>query len=66
MGTVESTAPPMPANRIRNFALFFKNYMSVSSLVVASLPIPATALNLIPVYNSQRELLSVYASLFAS
>jgi len=33
---------------------------------VASLPIPATALNLIPVYNSQRELLSVYASLFAS
>jgi hypothetical protein len=35
--------------RIRNFARFFKNYMSVSSLVVAALPIPIGQLDLLPV-----------------
>jgi hypothetical protein len=50
--------------RVKTFARFFKNYMSVSSLVVAALPIPVTAFKLIPTYTAQTSLLSVYTSLF--
>jgi len=55
---------PTEAKRVKTFATFFKSYMSVSSLVVASLPIPATSLHLIPTFGAQTKLLSVYTSLF--
>lgn len=50
--------------RIRRFLIFFKGYMSLSTLVVAALPVPVTMLQLIPTYAAQRNLLSVYTSLF--
>lgn len=56
--------PPIDPKRVRAFATFFKGYMSVSSLVVASLPVPVTSLGLIPTFSAQTKLLSVYASLF--
>jgi hypothetical protein len=58
--------PDLPNNpeRVRAFARFFKNYMSISSLVVASLPIPVTAMKLIPTYKGQTTILSVYTPLF--
>ena len=54
---------PEPS-RVRQFLTFFKNYMSLSSLVVAALPIPVTMLGFIPTYAAQTKLLSVYTSLF--
>ncbi len=50
--------------RVRRFLTFFKGYMSLSSLVVAALPIPVTMLDFIPTYAAQTKLLSVYTSLF--
>jgi hypothetical protein len=50
--------------RLRNFALFFKNYMSVSALVTAALPIPITSLKLIPTFEAHRGIFSVYTTLF--
>jgi hypothetical protein len=50
--------------RIRVFAAFFKSYMSVSTIVAASIPIPVTSLKLIPIYTQQKSFLTVYASLF--
>jgi hypothetical protein len=38
--------------------------MSISSLVVASLPIPVTAFKLIPTYAAHTKILSVYTPLF--
>jgi hypothetical protein len=59
-----SDQTPIDPKRVRAFAAFFKRYMSVSSLVVASLPIPVTSFNLIPTFSAQTKLLSVYTSLF--
>jgi len=59
----EGTAAKAP--RIRGFANFFKSYMSVSTIVAASIPIPVASLKLIPVYSQQRGFLTVYASLFS-
>ncbi len=50
--------------RIAAFANFFKSYMSVASIVAASVPIPVAALKLIPTYAQQRGYLTVYTSLF--
>jgi hypothetical protein len=50
--------------RIAVFANFFKSYMSVSTIVAASIPIPVASLKLIPSYAQQRGYLTVYASLF--
>lgn len=50
--------------RVRQFLTFFKNYMSLSTLVVAALPIPVTMLEFIPTYAALTKLLSVYTSLF--
>lgn len=50
--------------RIEGFAQFFKRYISVSSVVTASLPIPIAAAKLIPVYDVQQKFLGTYASLF--
>jgi hypothetical protein len=55
---------PTDPVRIRAFALFFKRYMSVSTIVVAALPIPVTSLGLIPTFSAQSKLLSVYTPLF--
>jgi len=56
-------AGPQPT-RIIEFANFFKRYMSISSLIVAALPVPVTALGLIPVYSAQKGFLGTYTSLF--
>lgn len=50
--------------RVRNFALFFKRYMSISTIVVAALPIPVTSFGLIPTYSARTKLLSIYTPLF--
>ena len=60
--TLESS--PTQATRVRKFVGFFKNYMSVSSVVVAALPIPVTSLHFIKTYSAQTKMLSVYTSLF--
>jgi hypothetical protein len=61
---IPSTAEPVDPTRVRAFAIFFKRYMSVSTIVVAALPIPVTSIGLIPTFQAQTKLLSVYASLF--
>jgi hypothetical protein len=63
MSNIEPEPPKRP-ERVRAFARFFKNYMSISALVVASLPIPVTALKLIPTFKGQTGILSVYTPLF--
>ena len=50
--------------RIKVFANFFKSYMSVSTVVVAAIPIPVSAWKLIPLYAQQKQFLMVYSSLF--
>ena len=55
---------PIDPKRVKAFAVFFKRYMSVSTLVVASLPIPVTALGAIPTFKAHTKLLSVYTPLF--
>lgn len=55
---------PTEPKRVRSFALFFKNYMSISTLVVAALPVPVTSLGFIPTFAAQTKLFSVYTSLF--
>src|SRR5260370_26785690 len=49
---------------MRGFATYFKDYMGISSLVTAALPIPVTAAKLIPTYSAQAKFLSLYTSLF--
>ncbi len=60
----DSTGAAIEPRRVRNFAEFFKRYMSLSSVVTASLPIPFTAFQLIPTYAGQTRFLSTYTSLF--
>lgn len=50
--------------RLKGFARFFKNYMSVSAIVTAALPIPITSFGMIPTYRAQTHIFSVYTSLF--
>lgn len=57
-------AGPGKTMRIAVFANFFKGYMSVSTIVAASIPIPIATWKLIPIYSQQRGYLTVYASLF--
>ena len=59
----KQTVPPKPM-RLAVFANFFKGYMSVSTIVAASIPIPVASWKLIPIYAQQRGFLTVYASLF--
>src|SRR5215216_1911659 len=63
MSTTERNEPISP-KRVISFAKFFKNYMSVSTIVTAALPIPVTSFHLIPTFHAQTKLLSVYTSLF--
>lgn len=62
MRETAAAAQPEP-RRVKAFVQFFKQYMSVSSVIAASLPIPVTALQFIPTYAAQTKFLSVYASL---
>ena len=55
---------PTTPDRVRAFAIFFKNYMSVSALVVAALPIPVTYFQLIPTPAEHTKVLSVLTPLF--
>jgi hypothetical protein len=57
-------SPPINPQRVETFARFFKNYMSVSAIVAAALPIPVTSFHLIPTYSAHTSLLSVYTTLF--
>ena len=57
-------AAAIQPTRVRSFAIFFKNYMSVSSLVTAALPIPVTAFGLIPTFAAHTRFLATYTSLF--
>src|SRR5690348_8033924 len=57
------TLPSDPA-RVRAFASFFKNYMSVSTVVAASLPLPISYWKLIPIYEGHRSILMTYTPLF--
>ena len=56
-------AVPREPRRIQAFARFFKQYMSVSTVIAASLPIPVTALQFVPTYAAHTKFLSVYTSL---
>ena len=58
------TATSANTTRLAGFANFFKGYMSVSTIVAASIPIPVASWKLIPIYSQQRGFLTVYASLF--
>jgi len=55
---------PQDPKRLKAFATFFKNYMSVWALIIAALPVPLSALKLIPVYSDQRGILSTFTTLF--
>jgi len=57
-------AEPSEARRVKAFASFFKNYMSVAAVVTAALPLPVVALRAIPMYKAHRALLATYTSLF--
>ena len=61
---MSETDPKLEPTRVREFAHFFKRYMSISAVVAAALPIPVTSFGLIPVYSSQKPYLSTYTSLF--
>jgi hypothetical protein len=59
-----SLGGPSEPTRVKTFANFFKNYMSISAVVAAALPIPVTSFHLIPTYHAQTSLLATYTSLF--
>src|SRR6266446_3263998 len=63
MADIDETLPSDP-KRVRAFASFFKNYMSVSSIVVAALPIPVTAFGALPMFADYKSSLSTFTSLF--
>lgn len=63
MSKVEERSPTTPRH-LKTFVTFFKRYMSAYALVTAALPVPAAAFQLIPTFQAQTELLSVYTSLF--
>ena len=65
MGTRDELTAQRAEARVRSFASFFKNYMGLSSIIVAALPIPVTRFDLIPIASAdQKGYLSVYTSLF--
>jgi hypothetical protein len=63
MSKVAKGSPTTPKH-LKAFVTFFKRYMSTYALVTAALPIPAAAFQLIPTFQAQTKLLSVYTSLF--
>ena len=63
MSTLAKAEAQGKKTRLAVFANFFKSYMSVSTIVAASIPIPIGSWKLIPIYTHQRGFLTVYASL---
>lgn len=63
MKTLANAEAQGKRTRLAVFANFFKSYMSVSTIVAASIPIPIGSWGLIPIYSQQRGYLTVYASL---
>jgi hypothetical protein len=59
-----SAGAPVEPTRVKTFARFFKNYMSISAVLAAALPIPVTSFKLIPTYQAQTSVLAIYTSLF--
>ena len=55
---------PTHPKRVAAFVAFFKNYMSVSAVMVAALPIPVTSFKLIPTFAVHTAPLSTYTPLF--
>lgn len=62
MGNNEDPEVTNP-RRIRQFAAFFKNYMGVSTFIVAALPIPVAQAKMIPMHPPDRNSTSVITSL---
>lgn len=62
--TETKTDLPTDPKRVRAFANFFKRYMSISTIVVAALPIPVTYWHLIPTPPEFTGILSVITPLF--
>jgi hypothetical protein len=70
--SVEAGQRPTPSGdkevatprRVQRFMTYFKNYMGLSTLIAAALPVPFTALGVFPVYGSQKAMLGLYTSLF--
>jgi hypothetical protein len=56
---------PTDPRRLRTFATFFKNYMSVSAVIAATAPIPVAGFELIPQFDSLRKLTTTLSSLLA-
>jgi hypothetical protein len=63
MSTLANAEAQGKRTRLAVFANFFKSYMSISTVVAASIPIPIGSWKLIPIYSHQRGYLTVYASL---
>ena len=63
MSKVKAPGPTSPRH-LKAFATFFKRYMSTYAILTAALPIPTAAFQLIPTFQAQTKLLSVYTSLF--
>ena len=61
VGPSMDTARP---ERVRRFANYFKNYMGLSTIITAALPIPVTLLHVMPVFAAHERMLAVYTSLF--
>jgi hypothetical protein len=61
---MEENSYPTTPKRVQAFASFFKRYMSVSTVVVAAMPIPISNWKLIPIYEGHRSLLMTYTPLF--
>jgi hypothetical protein len=51
------------ARRLSNFAAYFKNYMGLSAVFIAALPIPVTQLGLIPVVPEDKGIISTLTSI---
>ncbi|MDJ0844470.1 DUF29 domain-containing protein [Crocosphaera sp.] len=63
-GKTENNKTPNKSQRFVNFAQFFKDYMSVSTIIVAALPIAFDRLGVIPGFDVHKQFLPTYTSLF--
>ena len=59
---VEREPGPRHPQRLSNFATYFKNYMGLSSVFIAALPVPVTQLGLIPVVPEDKGIISTLTS----
>jgi len=64
MPRTDNDSAGLRENRLKNFASFFKGYMSVMPLVTAALAPVLTLAKAIPVFESQRTSLATFSGLF--